>query len=145
MRSALGDRSDRPIDETQVQFAEFGVEYQCAGDIGRERRHEFIARRRIEDLRNQFPHRSPVAAKRVVHLRENEAGNENRGGGNQNFLEFRETGIAFRRPGERPQQPSCVGNYRRDRSSRSRKGSDSSPSFVFVDSNRSVEGGRRPE
>jgi hypothetical protein len=27
----------------------------------------------------------------------------------------------------------------------SRKSSDSSPSLLFVDSNRSVEGGRRPE
>jgi hypothetical protein len=47
--------------------------------------------------------------------------------------------------GQRPKESACIGDDGRDQSSRSRNNSDSSPSLLFVDSNKSVDGGRRPE
>jgi hypothetical protein len=58
---------------------------------------------------------------------------------------FRKARLAGARAGECAQQPARVGNDWLDQSSISRKSSDSSPSLPFTDSNRSVEGGRRPE
>jgi hypothetical protein len=100
---------------------------------------------RIEDLRDQFAHRSPVGSKKVIHLRKNEAWNDDCRRREQDFPIVRETGLAFRCPGQRAEQPTSVGNDRRDQTSRSRNSSDSSSSLAFVDSNRSVEGGRGPE
>jgi len=65
--------------------------------------------------------------------------------GGQDLLVCRETGPAFWCVGKRTQEPASVGTDRWNQTSRSRKNSDSSPSFAFVDSNKSVEGGRRPE
>jgi hypothetical protein len=43
---------------------------------------------RIEDLRDQFAHHSSAASKKIVHLSENEAGDDDRGSGDQNLLIF---------------------------------------------------------
>jgi hypothetical protein len=59
-------------------------------------------------------------------------------------LVFRKGRFVIRRAGESLEEPSRVGDERAAQSSRSRNSSDSSPSFVSVDSNSKVVGGRRP-
>ena len=143
--AALGDRGHRPIDESQIELPESGVKLERASDIGGKRQFVLIAGCRIEDLRDQFAHHSPFGSEKVVHLRKNEGGDDDYRRGDQNPLVVGEAGLAFWCPGKRAEQATRIGNDRRDQTSRSRKSSDSSPSFAFVDSNRSVEGDRFPE
>jgi hypothetical protein len=143
--AALGDGGNRPVDKPQSERFEPCVKLQGPGDIGRERQLVFIARRRVKHLSHQFAHRFAVRSKEVVHLRKNKPGHDDGGRRSENFFVIRKARLATGRPGKRPEEAACIGDDRRDQSSMSRKSSDSSPSLLFVDSNRSVEGGRRPE
>src|SRR6266567_6950353 len=79
-----------------------------------------------------------------VHLSEHQRWYYHDGRGGQNRLVFRKGRFVIRRAGECLEEPSRVGDDQATQSSRSRNSSDSSPSFVSVDSNSNVEGGRRP-
>src|SRR5438067_2444577 len=83
--AAFGDGSHHTIDESQAELSESGVKLECARDIGRDRQFVFIAGCRIEDFRDQFAHRPPFASEKVVHLRKDQAGNDNAGGGDQDL------------------------------------------------------------
>jgi hypothetical protein len=142
---ALRYSRHRPIDQSQTEAFELGIQLQCPGDIGWKRHLIFVACRRIEDLGHQFAHRPALITKEVVDFGENESGHDHRGRRREDLFVFWKARLATVRPGERPKQSAGVGDDGRDQFSISRKSSDSSPSLLFVDSNSSVEGGRRPE
>ncbi len=138
---AFSDGGHGPVNKAQSESFELGVEFQRSRNIGWERQLVFIPRRRIEDFGHQPAHRFAICSKEVVHFRKNESGNDH---GCHRHV-FRKARLATWRPRQRPEETTGVGDNWRDQSSISRKSSDSSPSFMFVDSNRRVEGGRRPE
>ncbi len=72
--AALGDCCHRPVDESQIEVPESGVKLKCASDVRWERQLIFVAGCRIEDLRDQLAHHSPVGSQEVIHFRKNEAG-----------------------------------------------------------------------
>ena len=104
----------------------------------------FIACPRVEYLRDELAHGRPVVAKKVVHPGENGPRKDDAAREGQRCFILREARAAVGCAGERPKQPRGVSHDRRTQLSRSRNSSDSSPSFVSVDSKRRVDGGRRP-
>src|SRR5260370_28070441 len=142
---ALRYSRDRPIDQAQSEALELGIQFQGPGDIRWKRHLIFVARRRIEDLSHQFAHGLALISKEVVHFRKNETGNDNGGRRREDLFVLRKARLAAGRPGERPQESAGVGDDGRDQFSMSRKSADSSTRLLFVDSNSSVDGGRRLE
>jgi len=142
---ALRYSRNRPIDQSQTEAFEFGIQLQCPDDIGWKRHFIFVARRRIEDLGHQFAHGLALITKEVVHFRQDEPRHDHRGRRRENLFVLRKAWFASVRPRQRPKESAGVGYDGRDQSSMSRKSSDSSPSLLFVDWNSSVDGGRRPE
>ena len=139
--ASFGDGCHRSVDQSQFEFAESGIQLKRACDVGGKGRLVFVTGCRVEDFRDQSAHHSAFGPQEVIHVREHEAGNNYGRRGDQDFLVVRETGSASRCPCQCSQETAGVGDNRRNQPSRSRKSSDSSPSFALVDSNRRVEGG----
>lgn len=140
----FGNRSHGAVDKTQIEVFESGVKLESANDVGRKWKLVLVTRRGVEDLGGQFSHRGSVVAEKVVYLRQNESGDDDDARGGENGLVIRKAWFAVSRMGESAEEPTRVRDDRRAHGSRSRKSSDSSPNLLSVDSNRRVEGGRRP-
>ena len=143
--AALGYGSDGAVDESEVETLKSGIELQRPGNVVWKGRFVFVTCGRIKDLGDEFAHRFALRTQEIIHFREDKSGYDDGSSRSQDSLVFRKARLAGRRAGECAQQAARVSNNGRDQSSMSRKSSDSSPSLLLVDSNRSVEGGRRPE
>lgn len=135
---------DGSIDESQLQRVESRVEPQRPNNVGWEQGLILVPSSRIENLRDKLSHGRPVLAKKIIHLGQYECRHNDKIGGGQNMLVVRKGWFAVGSAGEGAQEATGIGHNRWNHSSRSRKSSDSSPSLVSVDSNRRVEGARRP-
>ena len=110
----------------------------------RDRQRIFVARRRVEELADELPHRGALVAKKVIDLGEDEPGDDDQARGGQDRFVFWKARGSVGGAGERPKQPARIRDDWRRHSSRSRNNIDSSPSLVSVDSNNRVDGERRP-
>ncbi len=72
----LGDSGNGSIDQSQVERSELRVELKGSNDVGRERQLILVAGSRIKDLRDQLSHGGPVVSQKVIHLCQNEPGQD---------------------------------------------------------------------
>jgi hypothetical protein len=140
----LGHGGDRAVNQPKFEIFELGVEFKSPNKIRGQRQFVLVAGSRIEDLGDQFAHRGPLRSKKVINFSQDERRHDDESRQGQNRFIVGEARGVVGCAGKRPEESARIGNYRAIQSSRSRNNSDSSPSFVSVDSKRRVEGGRRP-
>lgn len=140
----FSERGHRAINESKLEILEFGVELQCANEIGGKRQFILVASRWVEDLGDQLAHGHPLLPQKVVNFSEHQSGHDDQARRGENVFIFREARSATGAARKRSKEPARVRDDWSRQFSMSRNNSDSSPSFVSVDSKSRVEGGRRP-
>lgn len=141
---SLSNGDDRPIDQSDVQCPESGVELEGSDKVRWEGQLVLVPCPGIEDLGDESSHGRPILSKEVVDLGQNEPGHDDEARGGQNVLVLGKARLAAGGARERAKKPAGIRDDRRDQPSRSRNSSASFPSLLSVDSNRRVDGGRRP-
>src|SRR6185295_3851966 len=131
------------VDQPETEIRELCVDLQGADEIRRENRFQLIGRLRIEDFRDDLPHRTALFAQEVIYFGQDEGWNDDGGRLSESLGVIRPCRGTIGAKCQSTKEATRIGNEALPHLSRSLNSSDSSPSFMSVVTNRPVDGGRR--
>jgi len=117
----LGYGSHRPVNQSEIETLEFGIQLQCPGDVAGKRQFKFVACGRVKDFGDESAHCLALRSQEIVYFRQDQRRDNHGARRNQNSFVFRKARLAGWRARQRAQQAACIGNDRRNQSSMSRK------------------------